>query len=358
MSDKDKDGILPDEIIEGQKRLVAKRKKIGVATEGEGTPTKPKKAAPRKTTEVIVLDREDIQVIDRFKGGLREEDVPQMSLFSGDPLAWSPKEERHSMEHPFYSLQKKPDTKDRHYVSSDGKVEVLIRPTSVGLPTIWDKDLLIYLCTLIREGMNSGTISGDRNVPVRIDIYNYFEATRKGDGGQAYENALGTLERLKSTSFKTTIKTDNNLFIEGFSLLDGYRVAVKTDSGKIAAVDVKVCDWLWGAIRNASSEMLSINREYFSLTGGLDRRLYELARKHCGSQDVWQVGLEKLWHKTGSGGELKRFRYNLTNHTGDLIDYFMKVDKKKDLVTFKKKTAKERILSVVMSEEDPPLKKG
>ncbi len=40
----------------------------------------------------------------------------------------------------------------------------------------------------------------------------------------------------------------------------------------------------------------------------LERRLYELARKHCGHQVKWHIGLEKLRLKSGSSSKSKEFR--------------------------------------------------
>jgi plasmid replication initiation protein len=33
----------------------------------------------------------------------------------------------------------------------------------------------------------------------------------------------------------------------------------------------------------------------------LERRIYELARKHCGRQDQWRVSVEVLHRKSGLG---------------------------------------------------------
>ena len=54
----------------------------------------------------------------------------------------------------------------------------------------------------------------------------------------------------------------------------------------------------------------------------MERRIYEIARKHCGHQKRWNIGLEKLQLKTGSNAPLKRFRHNLRqiiedDHTPD-----------------------------------------
>ena len=52
-------------------------------------------------------------------------------------------------------------------------------------------------------------------------------------------------------------------------------------------------------------------RSIFACVGPLERRLYEIARKHCGNSPKWQIGLAKLQDKTGSNAPLKKFRHNL-----------------------------------------------
>jgi len=56
------------------------------------------------------------------------------------------------MEHPMFSLSKKPDRRIRHYEHNGNSIT--IAPGAYGLATIWDKDILIYLISHIIEGLN------------------------------------------------------------------------------------------------------------------------------------------------------------------------------------------------------------
>ena len=91
-------------------------------------------------------------------------------------------------------------------------------------------------------------------------------------------------------------------------------------------------------------EMLTLNEEYFLLKKGTERRLYEIARKHCGRQDNFNIRLETLFEKTGSTGTLKRFRSNLKDTIGDddIPDYKFSLNDN-DLVTIT--NANKRVLS-------------
>jgi len=83
------------------------------------------------------------------------------------------------------------------------------------------------------------------------------------------------------------------------------------DGGKwrLDYCEVILSDWVMRAIE--ANEVVTISRDYFRLRRPLERRLYEIARKHCGTSPKWQIGLPKLQDKTGSNAPLKRFRLNL-----------------------------------------------
>ena len=279
----------------------------------------------------------------------KKDPYPNLSLFVADFLSWNPKGDRHTMEHPFFSLSKRRDVKPRHYESPDGKAKLTIMPSGYGVPTIWDKDLLIYTATLIREAMNRGDM-GETNRPIKIDVWNYLEATVKGEGARQYLEVLKTLQRLHGVSIETNIEAGGALDTEAFHLLDSYKIRNKTKTGKISSLEIKVCDWLYGAIWNATQEMLSINRDYFKLEGGVERRLYELARKHCGNQPFWKVGLSTLWEKSGSQGELKEFRrmvFKSQADLGTLPDYRVELRPDEDQVVFYSKHHKEPVKALM-----------
>lgn len=273
---------------------------------------------------------------------LKKDPYPNLSLFVSDFLSWNPKGERHSMEHPFFSLSKNRDMKIREYTSPDDKAKLTVMPSALGIPTIWDKDLVIYAATLIREAMNDGRL-GSENQPIRIDTANFLEACVRGDGSRQRNALINTLRRLSGCLVETTIETDGKTYKEGFPLLAGYKVAVETKTGKVASLDIKVCDWIYGAIWNGTKEMLAVSRDYFRLEGGLERRLYELARKHCGKQPIWKVGIDILWQKSGSRSTLRLFRSRILGERIDdtqfafpgFPDYRVEVHKELDQVWFR-----------------------
>ena len=94
--------------------------------------------------------------------------------------------------------------------------------------------------------------------------------------------------------------------LDVFSLIDRYKVVRKTRDGRMQDVEITLSDWVFNAI--AATEVLTLNRRYFQLARPLERRLYEIARKHCGDKDEWVIRLETLHVKTGSQSTLREFR--------------------------------------------------
>jgi predicted nucleic acid-binding protein len=104
--------------------------------------------------------------------------------------------------------------------------------------------------------------------------------------------------------------------------------------GRLLWVEIKLSDWVFNAIR--SQEVLTLHPDYFRLGKPLERRVYELARKHCGRQRSWQISLELLFKKSGSRGISRRFRAmvkNIAKHD-HLPDYRVAFNDETDQVTF------------------------
>lgn len=108
-------------------------------------------------------------------------------------------------------------------------------------------------------------------------------------------------------------------------------------------VSVTLSDWFFRAVD--SLEVVSISEDYFRLRRPLERRIYEIGRKHCGHKKSWRIGLEKLQQKTGSNAPLKRFRHNLRQIiTEDHTPFYKMELDERDMVTFRPRKA-QRTLS-------------
>lgn len=114
---------------------------------------------------------------------------------------------------------------------------------------------------------------------------------------------------------------------------------MKDDFSRLDYCEVVLSDWLMRAIESA--EVVTISPDYFRLRRPLERRVYEIARKHCGSSRKWQIGLEKLQAKTGSNAPLKRFRHNLREIIeADHTPFYRLELSDKDLITVRPRSPK------------------
>jgi len=227
---------------------------------------------------------------------------PVRDFFIAEILDWALKGDRHSMEHPMFSLSKTPDRHIRHYEHNG--ISVTIAPSAYGLANIWDKDILLYCISVLMEGINQGR---EISRTVRLTAYNLLVTTNRTTGGRSYDELKSALERLRGTSITTNISTNRTRQTRGFGLIDNWEIVERSPTnGRMLAVEITLNKWLYNAV--LACEVLTLNRDYFRLSGGLERRLYEIARKHCGNQAKWKIGMELLHKKSGSRATLIKFR--------------------------------------------------
>jgi hypothetical protein len=234
------------------------------------------------------------------------------------------------MEHPFYSLSKKPETTIRRYEHNGNWLEIV--PSVKGLATIYDKDILIYCISQLMEKLKRKEEVGPR---VRITSRDLLVFANRGTAGKDYDALCEALDRLEGTRIKTNITTGGEEQRDSFGLIDASSVRRKHGlDGRLLWIEVKLSDWVFNAIKN--EEVLTLNRDYFRLGRPLERRVYELARKHCGRQKSWRISVELLLKKSGSQSPTNKFRHMLKNIAkhDHLPDYRVSFDEATDLVTF------------------------
>jgi plasmid replication initiation protein len=234
------------------------------------------------------------------------------------------------MEHPFFSLSKNPDTAIRKYEHNGNWLQII--PSVKGLATIYDKDILIYCISQIMEKLKRKQAVGQR---IRITSYDLLVFTNRGTSGRDYDALCEAIDRLAGTRITTNIRTGDEEQRESFGLIDAAAIRRKHGlDGRLLWVEIKLSDWVFNAIRG--QEVLTLHRDYFRLGKPLERRIYELARKHCGRQSTWQISIETLLKKSGSKSSIKRFRQHvkeiaLHNH---LPDYRLAFDEETDQIQF------------------------
>src|SRR6266404_3981061 len=190
----------------------------------------------------------------------------------------SPRDQRDLMERPFFSLSKSPRTKPILYKASDIEVQVFGMPEH-GMATIWDADVLIWAASQIVRAENLGLVTSRF---FRFTPYQLLRGVRRPTGNQQYLLLKAALARLQSTVIATTIRNGEHWRRRQFSWINEWE-EMSTRAGRVEGMEFVLPDWFYSSVIDRSL-VLTIDPAYFRLTGGIERWLYRVARKHAGRQ--------------------------------------------------------------------------
>lgn len=265
----------------------------------------------------------------------------ERDFFLCDMFDYAIKDDGASMEAPIFTLATKPDLAVWNWASKDSSRSVEVYPSVKGRATQFDKDVLIFVVSQMTEALNCGRQDA-KNRTVRFVVYDYLVSTNKPTGGSQYGRLEAAFDRLAGTRIKTNIKTGGQREKQNFGIIDSWTIIEKSpDDERMIAVEVTLSKWLFNAVQ--AHEVLTIHRDYFRLRKPLERRLYELARKHCGQQAFWTIGLELLREKCGAHSHIRAFRSQVLEiiNADTLPEYRMTYDREKDQVMFYTKSTKK-----------------
>jgi plasmid replication initiation protein len=216
------------------------------------------------------------------------------------------KDQRETMERPFFSLQKRKRLKPIEYTSQDGTAWVKVEAMpAYGMATIWDADILIWAASVLNRMKEKG--ANDLPRTLRTTTYDLLRAIKRTTGGKDYQELQAALQRLETTSIRTSIRAPKRRTEAQFGWLNGWTLEVDEASGQPRGMTLTLSEWVYEGIVSEKS-LLTMHPDYFLLTGGLERALYRIARKHAGQQlDGWVCRVEVLREKTGSDSSAKEF---------------------------------------------------
>ena len=256
---------------------------------------------------------------------------PQPDFFIADIFDSLPfKDDMATMEHPLFTLSTKPDKRALTY--SQGGFTIEIQPSYQGLPTIFDKDVLLYCGSQMMDRINRGEIPPKT---IRLSLHDLLIVTNRRTSGEGYRLIKNSLTRLTGSLIRTNIKTANRRQEGFFHILESaHLIESERVKGRLISVEITLSDWYYNSL--LAKQVLTIDRDYFRLRKSIDRRLYEIARKHCGSKKQWTVQLDTLLAKTGSRDVLKKFRaaVRMLEKEDHLPEYRVHYDRGNDRVTF------------------------
>ena len=268
------------------------------------------------------------------KSPLLPDRLEQGDFFVCDIFDAAPKGDMASMAHPIFSLSTKPDHHIRRYEDETGKSFVEVKPSAEGLATIHDRDVLIYCISQLIAGINEGQTPSRT---LRLKAYEFLKATNRVTDGRGYDGLRSALVRLQGTQIETNIVTGETEQLDIFSIVDRARIVRQTRDGRMQEIEITLSDWVFNAIK--AKEVLTFHRDYFRLRKPIERRIYELARKHCGRKKEWRISLPVLQKKCGSASTLREFRRLVTNivahdrEHSHIPDYAIEIDD--DMIVFR-----------------------
>ena len=247
-----------------------------------------------------------------------------------------PRDFAEMMEVPFLALSKNRTTPIVYENPERGIKINITRHTGHFLASIYDWDIIVLVESKMQEILNSGT-----DIPPRTMILPRHEILKtlgKHDGKKEEKDLRASLSRLKFTGIETTIRNEDYRYEAGFGFLDSWGYTERKD---VREIHITLSQWLYDGIC-AKGALLKIPDEYFDLTSGIKRFLYRTARKHVGqNENAWEFSVEKLYDKSGSEREFKKFKSDLktTVQENDLPEYGIKwVERnRKAFVYFKKR---------------------
>nr|WP_297690555.1 replication initiator protein A [Ferrovibrio sp.] len=230
----------------------------------------------------------------------------QLDLFRALPGGFALRDAQDLMAYPFFSLSKTPRVAPIDFRTGSIAIRVEAVPDH-GMATIWDADILIWAASQIVEARDAGLRTSRLMAATPYEILTFVG---RGTSLRDYQRLKAALDRLQSTTVSTTIRQPAEGRRHRFSWINEWQE--RTDrNGRPDGVDLILPDWFYRAVLD-DALVLTIDRAYFSLTGGLERWLYRLVRKHGGHQDHgWSFDVAHLHAKSGSLSPLKHFAYDL-----------------------------------------------
>ncbi|MCW8060849.1 replication initiator protein A [Agrobacterium tumefaciens] len=230
----------------------------------------------------------------------------QLELFyarSGDIAA---RDTQDLMSWPFFSLAKARRIKPIDFRM--GPTAIRVEATAEhGMATIWDADILIWAASQIVDARDHGLLTSRHMIATPHEILAFIG---RGTSAREYHLLKSAFDRLQSTTVATTIRQTNERRMHRFSWINEWKERAD-EKGRPLGIEMVLPDWFYAGVMT-DAFVLTIDRSYFDLMGGIERWLYRLVRKHGGRQaHGWSFHLRHLYLKSGCLSPYKRFAFDI-----------------------------------------------
>lgn len=250
-----------------------------------------------------------------------------LARFRALPGDFAPRDAQDLMAYPFFSL-----AKSRRTVPIDfraGGVTVRVEGTAEhGLATIWDADVLIWAASQWMQARDAGLPTSRRIAATPYEILRFIG---RGTSLRDYQRLKAALDRLQSTSVATSIRETTGRRLHRFSWINEWKERADA-AGRPLGLELILPDWFYAGIVERAL-VLTIDPAYFRLSGGIERWLYRLVRKHGGVQrDGWRFSFRHLHLKSGSQARYADFALDVRRIAArqSLPGYVLHVERDRD----------------------------
>jgi len=236
---------------------------------------------------------------------------PQFDLFLPTIVDLRFRDQKDTMERPFFSLSKSKRMKPIKYKNENDGIFVTVQPhQDYGMATIWDADILIWAASVLCDLKNRGTNDIPREI--KFQPHDLLKAVGRSTGGRDYAQLRDALERLKTTVVTTNIRVKRSHKNTMFSWIDQWDDLIDANTKESRGLTLTVSDWFYRGVLEDGG-LLAIDPAYFSITGGRERWLYRVARKHAGGNgaDGFSISMPTLFEKSGAEGTYRRFKFEI-----------------------------------------------
>lgn len=254
---------------------------------------------------------------------LRVGERAQLDLFRSIPGDVAARDAQDLMTWPFFSLAKSRRAAPIDFRMGQTWISVEAVPEH-GMATIWDADVLIWAASQLVQARDAGRATSRLMATTPHEILTF---TRRGTGKASYDRLKAALDRLQSTTVATSIRQQHQRRRHRFSWINEWR-ELADERGRAFGIELILPDWFYAGVLDRAL-VLTIDRAYFALTGGLERWLYRLVRKHGGRQaGGWSFDVEHLHLKSGVLSPRRRFAFELRAivQRQPLPGYTLKID--------------------------------
>ena len=230
----------------------------------------------------------------------------QLDLFIASATDVSPKNHQDLMARCWFNLSKKKRTTPIEHKFNESWVKISA-DEKYGIATIFDNDILIFTIAQLMAAVNSKKDTGRR---FQFTGYEYLKFIgRKHTGGKAYKDIWSSLERLHHTFVETNIRMGTSKRSHSFNWLS--EIKQLEDNGTHRGYEIVIPEWLYSSVVN-DKMVLTLDGNYFSIKGGLERWLYLFARKSAGKQlNGWNENIKLIYEKSGSTGSWSEFNRSI-----------------------------------------------